>query len=743
MDEFAKRFMKEKYKSNVIKLQNPISDKVEKFPNPIGRSGIEITSYEFNEDYLDELTGSEKHDIYDKMKRGESQLAMVLNAIKGMLKKAVYEWDKPDFFEGELPDEHYRLCQKNFFENEDKPFHEILGEAFSAIEHGFSLFEEVNRIVMDDKEVGTYISVDLKYRAQKTIEEWHIDPVTSKLLQVRQVTIDDNNIDVLIDGQRLRVVTIDKEGDNYEGISKIRSCYGPWKRKNVYLKLIAIGTEKFAIPTTQGKMPRDAEEDERQAFKTMLSSFANNETKYIAYVDGWEVTVTPNNFDASKILPVVNFEDVSMVKAFVANFLELGMSGAGGSFALSTDLSDFFLNSIEHIADLVCKMISSAAKRLILLNFGPQDAYPVLKFSGVSDKAGSELATVMQTLVNARILTPDDDLEDHTRKRYGLPTRMETEETRPEPEEPDEIEEETEEIEEPEGTENSRKKRSITLSKSEKDFRNARKKAKTLTLASKRESVKSLISKSRESVYSVMTDGLSEIGSQYVKDLMKEYRNLSASQKQKAVNNVDFKNKAKYQKTIKESLSDIAGQAAETAFREAPKRKSRNAKKTRFTDFDVRAKLLTETQLADLYKTLSFGFISSVKSTDSESQIEFDLNENLEKYVASNTVLTAAANAASETVNTARFNYFFEPEVLDTIESFTFSNDSPESDICRDLVGTTVRADDPTLDRYAPPLHHNCDSYLVSNLKDAKGNPKISPTGLKPSDPALEKDITL
>ena len=54
------------------------------------------------------------------------------------------------------------------------------------------------------------------------------------------------------------------------------------------------------------------------------------------------------------------------------------------------------------------------------MNFGPRDKYPCLKFSGISDKAGKELADILNILTTAQIITPDDNLEKHLRKRIGV-----------------------------------------------------------------------------------------------------------------------------------------------------------------------------------------------------------------------------------------------------------------------------------------------------------------------------------
>ncbi len=122
-----------------------------------------------------------------------------------------------------------------------------------------------------------------------------------------------------------------------------------------------------------------------------------------------------------------------MTKAFLANFLELGMGGGGGSFALSNDLSDFFLAGIDHIATLIEGPINRCLiPQLIQMNRGQREKYPRLKHSGISDKAGKELAEVLKLLADARVIVPDNPLEANVRHRFQLP-RSSTEGQRPIP----------------------------------------------------------------------------------------------------------------------------------------------------------------------------------------------------------------------------------------------------------------------------------------------------------------------
>jgi hypothetical protein len=96
------------------------------------------------------------------------------------------------------------------------------------------------------------------------------------------------------------------------------------------------------------------------------------------------------------------------------------MSGSG-AYALSNDLSDFFLTGLEFLANEIADQINrNLIPELVKMNFGPRDKYPKLQFSGISDKAGKELSDILSTLTAAQILTPDDNLERHLRKRLGI-----------------------------------------------------------------------------------------------------------------------------------------------------------------------------------------------------------------------------------------------------------------------------------------------------------------------------------
>ena len=85
-------------------------------------------------------------------------------------------------------------------------------------------------------------------------------------------------------------------------------------------------------------------------FVNVLENYTTHQKSYLIKPEGWGLELQTNTYDPQKVEASIENEDKRMVKAFLANFLELGMSGTG-AYALSNDLSDFFLSGIEYIAE--------------------------------------------------------------------------------------------------------------------------------------------------------------------------------------------------------------------------------------------------------------------------------------------------------------------------------------------------------------------------------------------------------
>lgn len=392
-----------------------------------GSSGTEIYSGYYSEEYLSKLRGTQAADLWDQMRRSDPKIKMVLSAVKNPILGA--HWTVEPATQDEKGKRQAELIEQILFRDLSLSWTAQLKEVLTFLDFGFSAFEVIHKVVTNHSKFGSYNSLSkIAWRNPRTIERWNLDPKTGAILSVNQLSNGDLHRYVDIPGEYLLVFSNEKEGDNYEGVSALRPCYGPWVRKNTYLKLMAVGIEKFAVPTPYMDVPEGKEDSEEFArAQTMLEKFTSHQKQYILKPAGWTLGfASPSNFDASKVRDAIDKENNEMAQAFLENFLELGQSGSG-SYALSNDLSDFFLLGLEHIAKQVCETFNrNLIPDLIKLNFGPQEEYPQLTVSGIKDKPGKEYAEILKLLVDGKIITPDKDLEENTREKYGMPKAIET-----------------------------------------------------------------------------------------------------------------------------------------------------------------------------------------------------------------------------------------------------------------------------------------------------------------------------
>lgn len=418
-------------RSTVADLISPKSKLVTK---PIGTSGTEIFNGFFDEEKLAKLVDERGIEIFDQMRRSDGQVRMLLSVVKNPIKSAT--WGIVPVDDSDEEKEKAAFIEHIFFndmgfpdESKVKTFSEFIAEALTFSEFGYSVFEIIHKVVENHPRFGTYIGLaDLAFRHQKTIFQWHLNQ-NGSIKSIRQfVPSGDLSVDVEISGQNIIVFTIDKEGDNYQGISMLRPIYGNWFRKDFYRKIQAIGIERAAKGVPVGKIPaeilnRNDYEEQRQATQDVLDALSSHETNAVVLGAGFELEEFKQTHDAEKVQKVIMSENVEMTKSFLANFMELGLENNSGSFALGSDLSDIFLSGLQCHAKLIEERIDIQLIRpLIKAKFGPQEFYPKIKATGINDKAGKELAEIVKILVETGLLAPSDMLESHLAKLYKLPS---------------------------------------------------------------------------------------------------------------------------------------------------------------------------------------------------------------------------------------------------------------------------------------------------------------------------------
>ena len=422
------KILKRLMPTTVIEKRVPMSSKQK------GSSGTEIYAGYYAEEYIAMIRGLRGARLYDEMRRSDSQVAMLLSVVKNPIKSA--KWDiEPADDSDEARDvadfiKHVLFKDiRNPKTGKRKAFSDFIEESLTCIEFGYSVFEVVHRMVRGHDEYGDYIGLrDLGFRSQKTIEQWGLKS-DGALDFVRQRANGDTAVEAIMAGENVLVFSLNKEGDNYEGVSMIRPCYGNWLRKNAYLKSMAIGIEKTALGVPVAIMSKeflasDDYEDQFGELEELMSQFVAHENSYLILPAGVELGDYNISFDAEKVQKAIDKEDVKMTKRFLANFLELGMGagGSGGSYSLGSDLSDVFLSGITYIADDLCEKVNMhVIEKIIDAKYGKAKDYPKLVCRGINDKAGKELSEILSTLIDKGVVKASDRLVDFVHDRYGLP----------------------------------------------------------------------------------------------------------------------------------------------------------------------------------------------------------------------------------------------------------------------------------------------------------------------------------
>lgn len=720
--------------STALKAQS-----VEKAPMSFtarGTSGTEIYSGYFSEEYLSKFFAERGIKIFDEMRRSDGQIKMLLQAVKNPIKSA--SWEIEPSGEEEIDYEIANFIRFALFRDISNPktgkkksFKEFVAEALTMIEFGFSAFEVVHKSVKSHPIYGDYIGLsDLGFRHQRSILEWILNEDGS-LRAIRQNVSGDLGVDVYIAGQYILNFAMDKEGDNYQGISMLRPCYGAWFRKNIYRKLQAIGIERCAKGIPIGMIPAELQgspdlETQIDLFQELIDALSAHEKNGIVLGAGFEIKELKISHDSEKVQKVIDSENLEMSKAFLANFMELGLSGNSGSFALGADQSSIFLSGIQYIADHICEKVNGQIiEQLVRAKYGDQENYPKLKATGINDKAGSEAAQAISTLLDRGAIQNSTRLQRHLHKVYKLP----------------DLDEDIAEIADqnflnpapaaqPASPALSDKKKLLGACMHEK--------LGTYTLSDvdrKAFPVSGKIEDYAADLFDFMEKSLKQRSRAMVQDMAAAIKKGGPNVSSAVLSVKMPKNKA-----YKTALENWAGGVVEKSFADAIKEIGLKKKDVNFADELKKAPkklrnkltnlilLTADYQDIDIEKAAYFAFASNYETLTEAALIEEIINQ-VERYFSKNIIETTSVNMASQIVNSTRKETFLSPNVGEEIESFVFMNPDPVSPICKALNGKVFSKEEFETSDLTPPLHHNCKSYIRAQTKGDPDNLPI--TGLK------------
>lgn len=591
-----------------------MGDILKRHEKAIGNSGTDVIGKIHNQDdHIEQLKGYQAAEIYDKMRRSDTQVRKILMAIINPIKSATWTIDPVSEEDADL--EQAALIEQILFK--DINWSKFMNEVLTCVPHGYSMFEVVHQNKVS-QEFGEYTGLaQLGFRRQPSIIEWCHDRITGQLIEVKQEAYGDIETSSYLPAEFLLIFYSEQEGDNI-GFPLLRNVYGPYKRKLLATELQYIGIERFAIPTPIVQVPKTVKINDAEYKKgiSVVRGFTSAEDSYIAYPEGWDLKLHNNVFDPQKINAVIKTENENMASAILASFLELGTGGNTGAYALSADLSDFFFSGLTYYASIITDTINNCLiPQLIKLNFGEDvTMYPKLKYSGITDNAGKELMEVITGFTGAGVVSKDEQLEDHVRKVFNLPKKsggemLENQQTQKDINEPidgndpdsdggDDISlsdrQETLKLADL-GHTHSGTGPSIQQGKSKKHYHEVLdddgnvlgrttssedgashvhgnpdgtktgKPVQTKELKEPKDNPKALIETNEVIVLDVIRRNLKAISDKYINDVVAKYKRLPKSEKLKAINDIKIGKVNNFKKELKISLTEASRQSLDLA----------------------------------------------------------------------------------------------------------------------------------------------------------------------------------
>lgn len=374
--------------------------------------------------------------VYDRMRRQDAQVMSVLRAVTLPIRRTSWRVEAgpatPEvaaFIADELGlplagQEQVLPRTRDRFS-----WSEHLRLALLMLPFGHSFFEQVYR---PDPVAGRLHLRKLGWRPPRTISK--VDVASDGGLEgIRQFARQGGSqAEIKIPVDRLVAYVNDREGGNWLGSSLLRPAYKDWLLKDRALRTQAQTLDRngLGVPIyTSPPDPEGLQGDELHAWRkkdretglNLATQYRGGTNAGAALAHGAELELKGVTGKLPDALPQIRYHDQGIARAALVQFLTLGGDNSTGSYALGDVFADFFVQSLQTVAQDVRDVTNQhVVEDLVDWNFGVGVPAPRLVF----DEIGSRhpvTAEAIRALVECGALTLDEPLERHLRRTYNLP----------------------------------------------------------------------------------------------------------------------------------------------------------------------------------------------------------------------------------------------------------------------------------------------------------------------------------
>ncbi|MGZ3666839.1 MAG: phage portal protein family protein [Ktedonobacterales bacterium] len=283
--------------------------------------------------------------------------------------------------------------------------------------YGFSTFEQVWRI-----EDGWVKWARWTPLLPRTIWRWWVGD-DNALVGVQQWTFKQHTYQ-FVDIPARKLITFHRrmEGQNYEGVSLLRSAYKHWFYKVQFEKVESVGIERNAVIPPVISLPEGFTNEDVLQAQAIGANIRANAQIAVTLPPGWSLEY-PRNFQhgAVQVQQSIQYHDVLIARNALCQFINLGATQTG-AYALDESQRHDLLENLQAVCAYIEGVINSGPiRQLVDYNYSGVGVYPKLRFGKIAASDIAKLADALSKLANAGLLHPDAETEDYLRASAGLP----------------------------------------------------------------------------------------------------------------------------------------------------------------------------------------------------------------------------------------------------------------------------------------------------------------------------------
>ncbi len=381
----------------------------------IGAARTKWRSLLGNEEYNTALAGIDGILKFDEMRRQDVAVRTSLRLAKTPVLAARWGIEPADR-DNESSKMHARFIEWALFDAMTISWEQILMEALLMMDFGYYMFE----LVFTIKEFEGQPKVCWQKWAPRhpidvASEGWEYDDHGGPVGVWMQNF--EGEQDVFIPIEKLVVFTYDREANNMEGISLLRSSYKHWFYKDNLYRIDAIAKERHGIGVPVIKLPPGFTASDKTIADELGRNLRTNEQAHVVLPPFWELMFAKIEGQVTNPIESIEHHNKEIVKNVFGQWLDTGAA------ASKEQEIDIYMKALRFTADLIRGIVNKhAIVQLMNFNFPGVTDYPTLRARRIGE--ANELRTLSfaaRNFIGAGLVIPDDKLEEWVRDELDMP----------------------------------------------------------------------------------------------------------------------------------------------------------------------------------------------------------------------------------------------------------------------------------------------------------------------------------